>query len=560
MALINGTNGNDILIGTNEADTISGSNGDDSLQGLGGDDFLYGGNGDDYLWGGDGKDTLNGGNGDDYLYTSPGHDDLIGGKGDDVFVLGIGIGGPASGGTNHITDFKQGNDIIKLPKDLAFERLSIANGTGDHANDAVISDSINGQPLAVVIGVDSSTLKRSDFIAKDRDIVLDWNATLLETIKSERLLPPVASRALAMLHTSIYDAVNAIDKTHSSYYVNDIAAPSGASHEAAAAGAAHQVLVNLFPEQQATFDALLASSLAEVPDGQAENDGVSLGRSVADRIIAWRSTEEIRQIPPNISYTPGTEPGDWQPTPPGFSLPNFQQWPNITPWTLSSSSQFRLGGPPAVDSSEYTAEFNQVKELGSKESTIRTADQTEIASFWNDPQGTYLPPGHWNQIAEQASLTNDYTMSENAHLFAKLNIAIADALIAGWDSKTAYDFWRPVTAIQQADTDGNPLTTGVPAWTPQLITPPFQEYVSAHSTVSGAADAILTSFFGDNFSFTTVTPGLPDVSRSFGSFSQAANEIGYSRLYGGIHFQSGIEDGLTLGESLGNYVAENFLV
>jgi PAP2 superfamily/RTX calcium-binding nonapeptide repeat (4 copies) len=560
MALINGTNENDNLMGTNEADTIFGFNGNDSLQGLEGNDLLDASNGNDYLWGGDGQDTLNGGNGNDYLYTSPGHDDLIGGKGDDVFVLGIGIGGPASGGTNHILDFKKGADLIKLPEDLAFERLSIANGTGDHANDAVISDSINGQPLAIVTGVDSSTLKRSDFIANDRDIVLDWNAKLLETIKSEGLLPPVASRALAMLHTSVYDAVNAIDKKHSSYFVKDIVAPPGASREAAAAGAAHQVLVNLFPGQKATFDALLTSSLAEVPDGQAENDGVALGRSVANEIIEWRSTDDIRQIPPNIPYTPGTEPGDWQPTPPGFSLPHYQQWPNITPWTLTSSSQFRLGGPPAVNSSEYGAEFNQVKELGSKDSTTRTADQTEIALFWNDPQGTFLPPGHWNQIAEQASLRNDYTLSENAHLFAKLNIAIADALIAGWDSKTFYDFWRPDTAIEKADTDSNPVTTGDPAWTPLLITPPFQEYVSAHSTVSGAAGAILTSFFGDDFSFTTVTPGLPGIARSLGSFSETANEIGYSRLYGGIHFNSGIEDGLKLGESLGNYVAENFLV
>lgn len=560
MKLILGTFANDTLIGTNQGDRILGFNGSDFLKGLEGNDFLDGGNGQDYLWGGDGNDKLYGGNGNDYLYTSLGRDTLTGGNGNDVFVLGIGIGDPGLGGTNHITDFQQGVDLIKLPEDLAFERLSIANGTDDNANNAVISDSINGQPLAIVVGVDSSTLTRSNFIANDRDIVLDWNATLLETIKSERLLPPVASRALATLHTSIYDAVNAIDKTYSSYYVKNIVTPQGASREAAAAGAAHQVLVNLFPGQQAKFDALLVSSLAEVPDGQAENDGVALGRFVANQIIAWRSTDEIRQIPPNISYTPGTEPGDWQPTPPSFSLPQFQQWPNITPWTLTSSSQFRLDGPPAVNSSDYAAEFNQVKELGRIDSTTRTADQTEIALFWNDPQGTYLPPGHWNQIAEQASLRNDYTLSQNAHLFAKLNIAIADSLIAGWDSKTAYDFWRPVTAIQQADTDGNSLTTGDPLWTPLLPTPPFQEYVSAHSTVSGAADAILTSFFGDNFSFTTVTPGLPNVSRSFGSFSQAANEIGYSRLYGGIHFQSAIEDGLVIGESLGNYVAQNFLV
>lgn len=560
MALINGTNGDDTLIGTNEADTIFGSNGDDSLQGLEGDDLLYGGNGQDQLWGGDGKDTLEGGNGDDRLYTSYGYDDLTGGNGNDVFVLSIGIGGPTSGGTNHITDFEQGTDLIELPQGLAFQRVSISNGTGHHANDAVITDKVNSQPLAIVVGIDSSEIKRSDFIGADRDVVLDWNATALEAVKSAGLLPPVATRNLAMVHTAIYDAVNAIEQTGSNYYVKDVVAPQGASREAAVAAAAHDVLVSLFPTQKATFDAAVTSSLAEIPDGKSEDDGVTLGKSVAEEIIAWRSADELRLIPPGLSYTPGTEAGNYQLTPPSFSLPHFQQWANITPWTMTSASQFRPDGPAALDSDEYVAEFNQMKDLGRKDSATRTADQTEIALFWTDPQGTYLPAGHFNQIAEQAALSRGNTLSENARLFAQLNTAAADSLIATWDAKVHYDSWRPITAIPQADTDGNPLTSSDSTWESLIVTPSFQDYVSAHSAVGGATSAVLASFFGDDFSFTTVTPGLSGVSRSYDTFSQAGLDLSYSRLYGGVHFQSSVDDGFTMGQDVGNYAAQNFFV
>jgi len=388
------------------------------------------------------------------------------------------------------------------------------------------------------------------------DVVLDWNATLLNAIATDKTAPPVAARNMAMVHTAIYDAVNAFDQSHSEYFV-DAVAPAGASREAAVAGAAHGVLVNLYPTQTTTFDTQLAMSLAEIPDGQSENDGVAFGQYVAAQILALRINDRSGNT---VSYTPGSVPGDWQPTPPGFLPALLPHWPNVAPFALSSGSQFRTDGPPALDSAEYAADFNQVKTLGRVDSTTRTAEQTEIANFWADGPGTFTPPGHWNLIAEGVSLTQGNTLSENACLFALLNIAEADAGIAAWDAKYEDNFWRPITAIQQADTDGNPDTIVDPNWTPLLTTPPFPEYVSGHSTFSGAADAVLASVFGDNISFTTTSVGLPGVVRSFNSFSEAADEAGISRIYGGIHFQSGNEDGLTLGRAVGNHVTQNFLV
>lgn len=412
-------------------------------------------------------------------------------------------------------------------------------------------------PGNIIVETDETNNLDSQFASiKVTDAVLDWNATVLNAVAADRTTPPVAARTLAMVHVAIYDAVNAIDQTYSDYYV-DAVAPEEASPEAAAAAAAHRILVDLYPAQTATFDTQLELSLAKVADGQSENDGIALGEFVADQILVWRSTDGSSDT---TSYTPGTESGDWQPTPPGFLPALLPQWPSVMPFAMTSGDQFQPSGPPDLASAEYAAELNQVKELGSIDSTTRTADQTEIALFWADGAGTFTPPGHWNQIAQRVALAEDNTLSENARLFALLNIAEADAAIVAWDAKYEYDFWRPFTAIQEADTDGNSNTIADPNWTPLLVTPPFPEYVSGHSTFSGAAAAVLTSFFGDNVSFTSSSLGTPGISRSFDSFLEAASEAGLSRIYGGIHFASGNEDGLAAGTALGNYVSQNFLV
>jgi Ca2+-binding RTX toxin-like protein len=387
------------------------------------------------------------------------------------------------------------------------------------------------------------------------DLVLDWNAIMLDAVRVDRTAPPIASRAMAIMHTAIYDAVNAIDRTHEPYAVRELALPN-TSREAAVAAAAHATLSSLFPLQAATFDAALEEDLAAIPDGPAEDLGVALGEDVAAQILALRADDGATDA---AGHTPGTQPGDWRPTPPAFAAALLPQWPDVTPFAMTSGSQFSVDKIPALTSRQYTRAFNEVKSLGSATSSTRTADQTNIALFWANGAGTATPPGHLNVLAAVVAEQRGNTLSQNARLFAMLNVAMADAAIMAWDTKFDTDFWRPVTGIRAADTDGNPNTSPDPAWTPLIVTPPFSSYVSGHSSFSGAAAEVLKAFFGRdkvNFTLASEAAGVPD--RSFKSFSQAAQESADSRLYGGIHWRFDNEDGLTAGQNVGKLVAKNF--
>lgn len=398
--------------------------------------------------------------------------------------------------------------------------------------------------------------------APGTDVVLDWNATLLNAIQSVPTAPPLAARNQAMVHAAIYDAVNAIARTHSPYWVNlPVNSPllaGNPSAEAAVAAAAHQTLVNLFPTLRTTFDEQLTRSLAEIPDGAAETAGIVLGQSVADQILAARSTDssDLAQVP----YTPGTNPGGYKPTnSDGFVL--FPKWGQVTPFAIPNVEAFRPAGPPAFGSDQYAAELHEVQQLGGIDSTVRTPDQTEMAIFWAlDRADTFRPPGHWNQIAQTVALQEGNSLEENARLFALMNIAEADAGIVAWDAKYAYDQMRPVTAIHEADADGRDDTIADPNWQPLLPTPPFPDYISGHSTFGAAAATILATFYGQDYAFTATSQELPGVTRSFNSFWEAAAENGISRIYGGIHVQSANVDGLATGQAIANYIAQNFLV
>ena len=289
------------------------------------------------------------------------------------------------------------------------------------------------------------------------------------------------------------------------------------------------------------------AALAKIPDGDSEQAGIQVGKTVAGAILAWRSTDGSSAT---VAYTPKIGDGYWKPTPAAFAAALLPQWPNVTPFALNSGSQFRPAGPPVYGSAQYTAELAEVQSLGSSTSTARSADQTAIAKFWADGAGTYTPPGHWNEIANQVSRSQGLSLFEEAQLFATLNFAEADAAIAAWDAKYTYSQLRPVTAIRQ---------TSDPTWTSLIPTPPFPDYISGHSTFSAAASTVLTRFFGNNFSFSTTSPGLPGVVRSYASFAQAAAEAGRSRVYGGIHGESSNQDGLTTGQAIGNYVLQKFL-
>lgn len=381
----------------------------------------------------------------------------------------------------------------------------------------------------------------------DDNVVLDWNNAMLQAIKAAGTPPPYAARNLAIVHAAIYDAVNSIVHLGQQYYTT-VNAPRGASAIAAVAGAAYQTLITLYPNQKATFDTALANTLARVADGASEQNGLAIGAAVANIILSARSNDGATTT---VAYTPLAGDEYWHPTAPNFAPALLPQWPFVRPFAMTSDSQFRPDGPPAFSSAQYQSEVDEVRRLGGKVNSQRTADQTEIALFWADGSGTYTPPGHWNDIAEGIARQENTSLFEDARLFAMLNISLADAGIVAWDAKYAYNQCRPIQAIR---------TSSDPTWTPLISTPPFPDYVSGHSTFSGAASSVLSYLFGDNYSFSTTTAGLPGVVRSYNSFDQAADEAGRSRIYGGIHVESSNQDGLDAGRQLASYVVQNFLI
>ncbi len=380
------------------------------------------------------------------------------------------------------------------------------------------------------------------------DVVTDWNNAALNAIRAGITAPPIASRSLAILHVSIYDAINGIARKYEPYLVQS-AVPAGASREAAASAAAHEALVNLFPAAKSSFDALHAAILAAIPNGPQKAAGIVWGEFVANQILAARANDGSDAIVPPPG---GSGPGVWVPTPPAFLPYLLPQWGFVAPFAMSSSSQFRPPGPPSLDSEQYAADYNEVKELGAAVGSTRTEEQTEIALFWADGAGTETPPGHWNSIAQIIAAAQGNTLEENARLFALLNIAMADAAICAWDAKYTFHFWRPVTAINFAEPELN--------WASFIVTPPFHDYVSGHSTFSGAAATVLALFYGtDDLPFTTGSDFLPGVYRSFPTCLDAAEEAAVSRLYGGIHFRSANEDGLQAGIGIGEWAATLYL-
>jgi hypothetical protein len=277
--------------------------------------------------------------------------------------------------------------------------------------------------------------------AADPDTVLVLNSAALDAIRVDQTAPPLAARDLAIAQASIFDAVNSISRLYQPYHVNLVAAPNS-SPEAAAITAGFTALSGLFPSQN--FNSLKTSLLSTIPDSLAKTQGISLGQNVANQMLAWRAGDGWNAT---YNYVPGAQPGDWQPTPPAYAPFLLPQWPDVTPFTMSSGSQMRQPPPPSLTSAEYTAAFNQVKDLGAQNSTNRTADQTQIAIFWADGSGTYTPPGHWNAIASTVIQGQKTDLIQEARTFALLDLALADAGICAWDMKRYCSFWRPITAI-----------------------------------------------------------------------------------------------------------------
>lgn len=388
------------------------------------------------------------------------------------------------------------------------------------------------------------------------DVVTSWNAAALNAIRENRTPPPIASRALAILHASIYDAINGIVRSHEPYFMTE-RGPANASTEAAASAAAFVVLASLFPESAQAFEALHEATVRRVRSEPHRVRGVAWGESVARQLLAWRASDNFDAI---VQPPYGTGPGAWQPTPPGFAPYALPQWGFVTPFAMPANAHFRPAGPPPVDSGAYAADYNEVKALGAAVGSSRTPEQDVIALFWADGAGTETPPGHWNSIARSIAHTARNTLEENARLFALLNVAMADAAICSWDAKYTYNFWRPVTAIRSGDLDGNPATAGDPEWSSFIATPPFPDYVSGHSTFSAAASVVLALFYGtDRIPFSTASDFLPGVTRHFERLSAAASEAAVSRLYGGIHYRSANEDGLAAGREIGAWTVRTIM-
>jgi hypothetical protein len=422
--------------------------------------------------------------------------------------------------------------------------------------------------------------------------VEEWNAIALDALKNDSWLgasmkqggPDRASRALAIESAAVFDAVNSIDRSYDPYLIQ-LNAPAGASITAAVAQAGHDTLVALFPDYKSVLDADLAADLATVPSPVARMEGRLVGHIVAAGILAVRS-HDGSDLP--MTYTPTNLPGHWQPDPlHPTQMAHGPLWGNVTPFGLQSAEQFHVPPPPPLDSPEYTEAFNEVKAIGGDgiaTPSARTPEQTQIAFFWgyDGSPGMATPPRMYNQIAELIAAQQHNTVVQDARFFALINIAMADAGIAAWDGKYDFDFWRPVTAIRAADTDGNSSTTADANWTPlgapadngsgTNFTPPFPAYASGHATFGGALFRMMADFYGRDdihFSFCSdefdgITKDQngqvrPVVVRSWDSFSQAAEENGQSRIYLGIHWKFDKVEGIKQGTEIADYIFGNLL-
>jgi hypothetical protein len=396
-------------------------------------------------------------------------------------------------------------------------------------------------------------------LAAAPDPVLEWIGIMNTTVLKAGTAPNVTGRVVALVSASVFDAVNGIEPRFHPLHVRSDA-PRNASQRAAAIQAAYVILMNLYGAQQGAtltsqHDASLAA-LASTEKPQSIAAGVAWGQSVADAIWAWKLTDGFAPTPPpffgvqSIAGTPNSL-GFWRPTPPANASGATPQLATITPWVLTRPSQFRLPPPLALNSTDYIAELTEVSVMGSLSSASRSSDQTEVALFW-----ALNTPLAWDRVAAQLSEARGLSLTENAHLFATLNVTLADAIIACWDSKYRYISWRPITAIRAGALPGGPD----PNWEPLLDsltgTPAHPEYPSAHSSYSGAAAFILAAAFGEKTAF-SLTSEIRPGTRSYASFSEAIAEIVDARVFGGIHLRSSCTRGNSLGRTVADYVSRH---
>ena len=387
------------------------------------------------------------------------------------------------------------------------------------------------------------------------DLVTDANTTLMQAIREFNTGATPASRDFAILQTAVFDSVNGIDTRYQFYRVAPAAA-AGSSQQAAAAAAAHSVLTALYPSKAASFDATFSAQLSALPSGPSRDNGVSWGNMVASNILNWRASDHSGDF---VNYVSGSQAGDWRPTAPGFGPPDNPQWPTVTPWTLTGGAQFRpTTGPPALASQAYTAYYTEAFELGAATGSNRTVEQTDTALFWSYNSGSQTAVGHWNSVAHAVVAGKGNSMVDNARVFAALNTALADAAIVAGDAAYSYEFWRPITAIREAATDGNINTAPLVNWDPLVTTLGSPEHVSANAAYAGAASTVLNYLLGTETGFSLKSDRVPTVTNFYSNFDLAAGDAALAGIYGGIQFRNSVVDGLDAGKLLGNQTAYQF--
>ncbi len=396
-------------------------------------------------------------------------------------------------------------------------------------------------------------------VALGENAVLYWNEQALNATRHARNPPPIASAFYAAYHAAIFDTVNSITGTHRGWLVHE-RAPAGVDLDAAIAGTSFTLLNAQWGQgaNPRNFQVAYDKALASIPDSPGKTSGVLWGERIAKLILAERAKSGFdRPIPGNYS---SSEPGKWRETPPGFRPPVLPHWAKVTPFVMTSPSQFRAPPPPALDSKAQADELLQVAKIGARDGAERTEYETLSAPFWADDLGTATPPGHWNVIAQDLARRNKLSVPDSARLFALLNFACADAAISCWDTKFFYSTWRPETGIRELESKLNPHMVPKPDFIPLMVTPAFPSYTSGHSTFSAAASRVLERFLGtDEIEFTVTSEGLPGAVRTFKKLSDCRKEVGMSRVWGGIHVMADNLAGTEAGLKIGDWAFDNAL-
>jgi hypothetical protein len=391
-----------------------------------------------------------------------------------------------------------------------------------------------------IASVDSTTAAERADAAR---AMAAWNVVALRTTAAGPFSPPQETRSLAMVSAAVFDAVNAIGGRYEPF-VARIEASRDGSRAAAVAAAAHRVLRTLYPAAATALDADYDTTIAKIPDGASKVTGISVGRSAADAVLVARVNDHASE---RVSYTPQSAAGMWTPTPPPLAAALEAGWGRVTPFVLLSGTELRPSPPPALNSAEYARDLAEIASIGAWSNATRTAAQTEAARFWIS-----TAPQLWNQVVRQLTTARDLDPSTVARAYLLLNIAGADAMIAAWDAKFAYQQWRPITAIRRGAADGalsSPIDT---TWLPLLVTPPFPDYPAGHTAYAGAAEIVLKALFGDQpgeLAITSATAG--GTTHKYQSFTAVCDEVVNARVWGGVHWRTSSTAGLELGRRVG---------